>query len=143
MIALDADPILQEQATEANAHLLPCLARLAQLQHESVDRLALQEAAEAASKQPADDPRLQLKTVADHLQVGAARWIKAPDASRAPALIFAPFGQSGGHWGVLRGQNAQGEWISEWWDSNTQRWQERADAALPDHMFATVKLARP
>ena len=143
MMILDAGPLHQEQVTEANAHLLPCLARLAQLQHESVDRLALQEAAEAASKQPADDPRLQLKTVADHLQVGAARWLKAPDASRTPALIFAPFGQSGGHWGVLRGQNAQGEWISEWWDGSTQRWQERADAALPDHMFATFKLARP
>ena len=143
MMILDAGPLHQEQVTEANAHLLPCLARLAQLQHESVDRLALQEAAEAASKQPADDPRLQLKTVADHLQVGAARWLKAPDAARIPALIFALFGKSGGHWGVLRGQNAQGEWISEWWDSSTQRWQERADAALPDHMFATFKLARP
>jgi hypothetical protein len=33
-------------------YLLPCLARLAQLQHESVDRLGLQEAAEAAMLSP-------------------------------------------------------------------------------------------
>lgn len=142
MITLNVDPLKPAQTTNGHAHLLPCLARLAQLQHESIDRLALQEAAEAASRQHANEPQAQLETVATHLQVGAAHWLNAPDASRIPALAFASHGQSG-HWGVLRGQNAQGEWISEWWDGNTQRWQERADAALPEHVFATFKLARP
>ena len=120
-------------------HLLPCLARLAQLQHESVDRLAVQEAAEAALAQHAHDPREQLGTVATHLQLPPPRWLKAPDAARMPALVFA---LSEGQWGVLRGHNAQGQWVSEWWDATRQRWTERSDAALDDHLLATLKLSR-
>ncbi len=127
---------------DASPNLLPCLARIAQLQHESVDRLAVQEAAEAAVTQHANDPQAQLKTVARHLQVTAARWLKTPDASRVPALVYAQHGEQVGQWGVLRGQNAQGQWVSEWWDTATTLWQERADAALNDHTFATLKLSR-
>ena len=128
---------------DAAPDLLPCLARLGQLQHESVDRLAVQAAAEAALTQYANDPKGQLKTVAAQLQVAAARWLPAPDAARMPALVYALHGEQVGQWGVLRGQNAQGQWISEWWDAATQRWQERADASLPDHAVATFKLSRP
>jgi ATP-binding cassette subfamily C protein LapB len=60
-----------------------------------------------------------------------------------PALVYARHGEQVGQWGVLRGQNAQGQWVSEWWDSATQRWQEHADPALSDHAFATLKLSRP
>ena len=60
-----------------------------------------------------------------------------------PALVYALHGERAGQWGVLRGQNAQGQWISEWWDAATQRWQERAAASLPDHAVATFKLSRP
>ena len=109
--------------------LLPCLARLAQLQHESVDRLAVQAAAEAALSEYANDPKGQLKTVAAQLQVVAPRWLPAPDAARMPALVYALHGERAGQWGVLRGQNATGHWISEWWDATTQRWQERAEPA--------------
>ena len=123
--------------------LLPCLARLAQLHHESVDRLAVQAAAEAALSAYAHDPKGQLKTVAAQLQVAAPRWLPAPDAARMPALVYALHGERVGQWGVLRGQNAQGQWISEWWDAASQRWQERADASLPDHAVATFKLSRP
>ena len=123
--------------------LLPCLARLAQLQHESVDRLAVQAAAAAAVTEYANDPKGQLKTVAAQLQVAAPRWLPAPDAARMPALVYSLHGERVGQWGVLRGQNAQGQWISEWWDAATQRWQERADASLPDHAVATFKLSRP
>ena len=123
--------------------LLPCLARLAQLQHESVDRLAVQAAAEVALSEYAGDPKGQLKTVAAQLQVAAPRWLPAPDAARMPALVYALHGEQVGQWGVLRGQNAQGQWISEWWDATSQRWQERADVNLPDHAVATFKLSRP
>lgn len=121
-------------------HLLPCLARLAQLQHDSVDRLAVQEAAQAALARHADAPRAQLHTVATHLQLTPPRWLKAPDAARMPALVFA---LSEGQWGVLRGQNAQGQWVSEWWDATSQRWAERSDAGLAGHLMATLKLSRP
>jgi ATP-binding cassette subfamily C protein LapB len=128
---------------DGSPNLLPCLARIAQLQHESIDRLALQEAAEAALTQQSSDPKTQLRTVCAHLQVSAARWLEAPDAARVPALVYARHGEQVGQWGVLRGQNAQGQWVSEWWDSATQGWQECADPALSDHAFATLKLSRP
>lgn len=139
-------PLTMDAAPQLLPNLLPCLARLAQLQHESVDRLEMQAAAEAALLQHAHDPRAQLAAVATQLQVSPARWLKATDAARVPALVYAKHGEQGGpdgHWGVLRGQNAQGQWISEWWDGATNRWAERADADLDDHVVATFKLSRP
>lgn len=128
------------------SHLLPCLARLAQLQHESVDRLALQEAV-AAAEAVSDDagkPRRQLQTVTNHLQVKAARWLSGPDASKVPALLYTLAGEKGqGQWGVLRGQNAQGQWISDWWDAVNNRWNECADAKLDSHAVAIARLAPP
>lgn len=125
----------------AAPNLLPCLARLAQLQHETVDRLALQEAAAAAVL--AGDPREQLKTVTAHLQVRAARWLGAPDPAVTPALIYAHHGEQVGQWGVLRGKNAKSQWVSEWWDGERRAWRERADEVLTGHVIAAVKLARP
>ena len=128
------------------SHLLPCLARLSQLQHESVDRLALQEAVAAAEAVPNDagKPQRQLQTVTNHLQVKAARWLSGPDVSKVPALLYTLDGEKGqGQWGVLRGQNAQGQWISDWWDDANNRWNECADAKLDSHAVATVRLTPP
>jgi ATP-binding cassette subfamily C protein LapB len=125
--------------------LLACLARLAQLQNESVDRLALQEAAQAAPEQSepgqAAQPghaRAQLKAVARHLQVRAARWLAEPDAAQVPALLW-----HAGQWGVLRGRNGQGEWVSEWWDAPNQRWHEQAAPDLAGHAIARFSLRQP
>ena len=122
-------------------YLLACLARLAHLQQESVDRLALTEAAESAAKQPAQDAPAQLKTVALHLQVAPARWFKAPDAAKVPCLVFANDGNLAGQWGVLRGQNAQGLWVSEWWNTSTNTWVEQADSDFEAYAFAAFRLA--
>jgi ATP-binding cassette subfamily C protein LapB len=132
-------------------HLLPTLARLAQLQYESVDRLALQEAVGAAlgkksmaAPEAEQSPQQQLQTVTQHLQVAAPRWLKGPDAAKMPALVHAQDGNQGyGQWGVLRGQNAQGQWISDWWDAANQRWAEFADAKLDRHTIAILRLSRP
>ncbi len=125
--------------------LLPCLLRLAQLQHETVDRLALQEAAQAA--QQAAPPQAQLATVSGHLQVPAARWLRAPDAAVMPALLYLDDDAQGaermGRWGILRGKNGQGQWVSEWWDATGNRWKEQADNALGKHLIATIKLRKP
>ena len=115
------------------AELLPCLARLAQLQHETVDRLALQQAAVAALA--STDPQAQLKTVAQQLQVNAPRWLSAPDAAVMPALIH------NGAWGLLRGKNAQNQWVSEWWREG--RWHEQADETLNLQAIAVLKLSKP
>ena len=131
-------------------NLLPCLARLAQLQHDSVDRLALQEAAEAAAGSATDpsakDARAQLKTVARHLQLRPPRWLGAPDAAAVPALICAGAAWPGiqpGEWGVLRGRNAQNQWVSEWWDAEAKRWREQADTELAGCSIALFKLRKP
>ena len=143
MSIVNPEGVHEPVTIDATPDLLPCLARLAQLQHESVDRLAVQAAAEAALTVSAHDPKGQLQTVSAQLQVAAPRWLPAPDAARMPALLYALHGERVGQWGVLRGQNTQEEWISEWWDATSQRWQERADASLPDHAVATFKLSRP
>lgn len=121
------------------AQLLACLSRLAQLQHDAVDRLALQEAAEAALAGRAQDPRAQLATVARHLQVAGPRWLGAPDPAVVPALLC----EDGGRWGVLRGKNAQDQWVSEWWEAETERWQERADESLGGQAVAALGLSAP
>ncbi len=121
------------------ANLLACLARLAQLQHETVDRLALQEAVEAALAVPGNLPQDQLKIVAKHLQVPAPRWLKAPDAAVMPALLQTRNGQ----WGILRGKNAQNQWVSEWWDAQANGWREQADATLTEHVIAALRLVKP
>ena len=124
-------------------NLLPCLARLAQLQHDSVDRLALQEAAEAAGA-TAGDAKAQLKIVARHLQLQAPRWLSAPDPAAMPALICAGAESARpGQWGLLRGRNSQDQWVSEWWDSEAGRWREQADAGLSGYSIALFKLRKP
>jgi ATP-binding cassette, subfamily C, bacterial LapB len=130
-----------EQAT--STHLLVCLTRIAQLQHDTVDRLALQEAAEAALSAHPGQPQAQLKTVAEHLQTPSPRPLAAPDAALMPALIFAQAGVQAGKWGVLRGKNAQDHWVSEWWDASSSCWQEQADDLLSGHAIAVLKLSKP
>ena len=136
------------------AHLLPCLTRLAQLQHEAVDRLALQQAVEAALAKHAQHPQAQLQAVATLLQTPLPRMLPAPDAAVAPALVYAsPEGADAtalqsvatgdsGQWGVLRGKNAQGQWISEWWDASSSRWRERADTTLHVDTVASMRLRK-
>lgn len=116
--------------------LLAALVRLAALQREAVDRLALQEAVTAAGE---PDPSAQLATVASHLQVAPARWRDSPDASALPALLAA----QDGRWGILRARNAAGQWIGDWFDPATGRWQEEAQNTLGGLRIATFKLLPP
>ncbi|MEY3881674.1 MAG: hypothetical protein RIQ94_2470 [Pseudomonadota bacterium] len=109
-------------------NLQPCLIRLAQLQHDSVDRLALLEATEAALAKQGQSPRKQLQVVAEHLQLPAPRWLSFPDVAVMPILMYA---------------NAQGQWISEWWDVLDNRWQEQADSELQGYSYALFKLSKP
>ena len=97
--------------------LLFTLARLAQLQGEAVDRIALHEAAKAADGQA---PHSQLDTVCRHPQVKPAKWPKTADASAVPTLLHQPVRG----WGLLRGLNGRGQWIAEWLDSEAQKWME-------------------
>jgi len=129
--------------SNSTLNLHPSLIRLAQLQHDSVDRLALQEAAEAAVAKHINNAKGQLKTVTEHLQLPKPRWLRGPDVSVLPALIYVRSGVRLGEWGILRGKNAQEQWISEWWDVQESRWQEQADGDFTEHDFAVLKLSQP
>ncbi len=143
------------------------LARLAQLQAEAVDRVALHEAAKAAYEDNGDSAagsagaeeevatlgsavagtanheraQAQLATVCRHLQVKPAQWLRQPHASAVPALLHHP--ERG--WGVLRGQNGQGQWVAEWLNAEKQAWNEclLSSAEMGDCQIARVRLQKP
>ena len=117
--------------------LLSALLRLAQLQREAVDRLALQEAVAASAVDAAPNQRLAL--VAEHLQLPKPRWRNGPDAADLPALVATPDGQ----WGILRARNAAGQWVVDTLDPATQRWQEAQHPDLAHSQVATLRLAPP
>ena len=126
-----------------NVQLLPCLVRLAQLQSDNLDRLALREAVETAQDNTPEDAKAQIRCITKQLRLPAARWKPEPQLDSAPALLCRIEPYFGIEWGLLRGKNAQNQWISEWWDKHASRWVERADDALPDHHAISLKLSQP
>ena len=126
-----------------NVQLLPCLVRLAQLQSDNLDRLALREAVETAQDNTPEDAKAQIRYITKQLRLPAARWKPEPQLDSAPALLCRIEPYFGIEWGLLRGKNAQNQWISEWWDKHASRWVERADDALPDHHAISLKLSQP
>ena len=115
-------------------YLLKALARLAQLQGEAVDQVALAEAAQAAD-QGERAPRTQLRTVSLHLQVKSARWIERPDPAAMPLLLH-----SDAHgWGILRGLNARDQWVTEWFSDEQKKW---AETTLTESELSALDIAR-
>jgi ATP-binding cassette subfamily C protein LapB len=120
------------------SNLLECLIRLAQIQQESFDRLALQDAVQAAFATTDSAPYSQLKVVSKHLQVKEPRWLIAPDLAHLPAMVCSPEGQ----WGVLRGIDFKKHWLCDWWDPTTSRWGELSHDDWTNHQFAVFRLSR-
>jgi ATP-binding cassette subfamily C protein LapB len=112
------------------------LVRLAAIQREAVDRLALQEAAAAATTS-AIDPVAALASVARNLQVQTARWRTRPDAADLPALAV----DKAGNWQILRGQNGVGQWLMEVFDG--RQWQETLVDDLSSWRIANFRLQPP
>ncbi len=110
------------------------LIRLAALQRQAVDRLALQEAVNSVA--PNTSRQEAISTITRQLQLKSARWFDAADASILPALIAAPDGR----WGILRARNAEGYWVSDWFDTDTGQWKEQACNAYPECYFVELKL---
>jgi len=123
--------------------LFPCLVRLAQLQSNALDQLALREAVEGAQEKYPDDAKAQIRRITKQLRLPAASWKPEPQEHNAPALLCRMDPFFGVEWGLLRGKNTQSQWISEWWDKHSNRWVERADDALPDHHTISLKLSQP
>ncbi len=117
--------------------LLLVLTRLAQLQADPLDRLALHEAVDEACAR-VDEPRAQVEDVARLMRLRVPRWIKKPDPTEMPALLF----QADQGWGLLRGVNAQEQWIVERFDSESGGWADEATDNLQGALICRIGLAR-
>jgi ATP-binding cassette subfamily C protein LapB len=123
-------------------NLLYTLIRLAQIQGEAVDRLALQDAVQPAgqmSDMATSSARDQLKTVTRQLQIKPPKWLKEPDEAAVPALLH----DAKQGWGVLRGRNGQGVWIGEWFDVEGQKWTEAPVGQWRDYDIIRLRLGKP
>lgn len=129
-------PTLQDRGLGA------ALARLAQRQRQPLDRLALQEAAAAASAQTGDG-RSQLARCAQQLQLRPPRWQAKPDQAALPLLMLDEGGPQP-VWQVLHARNARGEWLADVWDEQARQWCERL-VSLPAQAlrFAQLSLVQP
>lgn len=119
------------------------LLRLAQLQGDAVDRLALQELVEKAGVKPKLAPEQCLAIVTHGLQVAKATVLTYVDETHTPALLFDEVLTE---WGILRGKDAQGAWISEWFDEKIGMgaWVERKiDADMERIQAFRLRLAKP
>jgi ATP-binding cassette subfamily C protein LapB len=125
--------------------LFPLLMRLAQVQSEPVDRLAMQAAIEQIDTQSPgltdQSPREAVERLIDALQLPKARWIRAGsvDPANCPCLIH----RADQGWALLRGRTSQNEWLTETFDAKTNRWVETPLHALNDWVVVKLKLARP
>lgn len=119
-----------------NDTLLPSLLRLAELQREAVDRLALHQAASAAGER---DARAGIAAISAELGTPPARWLRAPDPARVPALVHQP----GLGWCVLVGRNGRGMWVCQRWDVEQRCWREDTQADLSSAEIAQLKLVPP
>jgi ATP-binding cassette subfamily C protein LapB len=124
-----------------NEQLLPCLLRLAQVQGEAVDRLALQACLQSVLDEGASQAQPLLAQLLHRMQLHSAQWMHADrlQATQVPALAFEP----GQGWSVLRGRNAQGHWIIETFDSLQGRWKETSRIDVATMLFARMALAKP
>ncbi len=113
------------------ASLIASIARIAQLQNQSIDNVSLQEATE--THKDINDPRKQLAAITHSLTLTGEKWIKNPDQSKLPILYWAD-----NLWGVLRGKNAKGDWVFESFDSESQQWIESAQPLNDEYQFAEL-----
>lgn len=119
------------------SQLFACLSRLAQLQRERLDKVALQDAVDSIDQ--LQDSFAQLQAVARRLQAPAPRFLNRPDISTMPALLYAQDGQ----WQVVRGQNAQGLWVIERFDEASAQWHELSVDQLSGSCLAQVSTTPP
>lgn len=115
------------------------LMRLARIQRQPADRLALQQAATESADKKAG--QAQLEFVAQQLHLPKILWLQPSevDQSLTPALMFhADLG-----WCILRAQNAMGQWIVQRQDAESNDWLEEVPNTLDDYLIARIKLVKP
>ena len=124
-----------------NQQLYACLMRLAQLQGQAVDRVAVHSAVTSIAEAVVSDPQKALDAVVKTLQLPALKWLTDEKLLRSnlPCLIF----KEGEGYGLLRGQTGQGEWLTEWLDLQQQKWTEVAMPAVHRLQAVKVQMAKP
>ena len=129
--------------TEGSAltHLLPCLQRIARFQNAVIDPLEMREALNSINPTLVSKRGLKaaLNTFARSLGLPKPKWSTQVDPANMPLLLVS---EAQGL-AVLRGQNAQGHWIVEAWDEESEQWLENSNFVLSGAHFVQVKLARP
>ncbi len=119
--------------------LYATLLRLAQVQGQPLDRLALQAALEPLAASSAK-PQALVASVLHTLHLPKAQWRagQAVDPSQAPGVLV----DAQGEWALLRGRNGQNQWVTEWFDASANQWTEKAIADLSGFEFAKLRLAK-
>ncbi|MEY2947435.1 MAG: hypothetical protein RL084_832, partial [Pseudomonadota bacterium] len=131
---------LETNSSAQQSRLLAALLRLAELQREPVDRLALQEAVQQfQAHTDLRSPAQQLTHLTRHLGLKGAQWLKAADPSQVPALVYDPMDG----WGVLVGQNAQQQWVVLRWDEIQRAWSEGLHDDPTPLQIAKLRLSVP
>jgi ATP-binding cassette subfamily C protein LapB len=120
--------------------LLASLMRLAQLQGQAVDRVALHSSVARIDDASLANPHKSLAALVSVLQLPAPKWLTDEKLIRhgMPCLVF----RDGVGYGLLRGQTAQGEWLTEWFDPKLQTWNEQAVLSLAPLTAVKVQLAK-
>lgn len=117
------------------------LMRLAQLQGQAVDRIAVHSAVTALDDAVLADPQKTMDFLVKTMQLPALKWLTDERQLRSnmPCLVF----REGQGYGLLRGQTALGEWLTEWLDSDQQKWTEQALPGLGRLKAVKVQMAKP
>ncbi|TQV75950.1 ATP-binding cassette domain-containing protein [Exilibacterium tricleocarpae] len=119
-----------------SAGLLPCLSKIAQLQGESMDWLAVEDISKTIDSA---DPQEYLSALFKGLYLPSPQWLSSVDVSNTPALAYLP----GIGWTVVRGQNAAGAWIVQRWCEQSNHWIEAAKKTLSTTCVAVVRPSKP
>lgn len=121
--------------------LFASLIRLAQLQGQAVDRVAVHSAVTALDHAALADPKNALDSLVKTLQLPALKWLADEKQlySNMPCLVF----REGQGYGLLRGQTAQGEWLAEWLDPEQHKWTEQALPAIARLKAVKIRMAKP
>lgn len=118
-----------------STRLVASIARIAQLQNQSIDRISLNETADLAIKE--DNPQNQIKCLCKELTLSGYQWLDQVDQSQLPVLYYAA-----GIWGVVRGKNAKDEWVLETYDEESNQWIETTDEYLTDYLLVHINTAK-
>jgi ATP-binding cassette subfamily C protein LapB len=122
-----------------NESFFNCLVRLARLQNESVDHLALKEALSAMTDKQLQSPQHQVLAVVEMLHLPAPTFLRNPDPSNMPAVMA----DAQGSWSLVKGQNAQGLWVLDVWDEQTSTWLEELTSDLLGQCLVKLVLTAP